>query len=812
MKIRFSIERKLFVFFALLGGMLGNVVAEPPASELQRWAIDEDCEEFNIEMNVAISEHLPPIAVWKGYKEGVDRVSMRRLDLEGGENGAVEVISHEAKVIGGLSAASTIGWLKKSRFSSSCFSWSEMADDGNWRVAKCTILASSDGIVDREIQHILGIQADAENSLLATPIQILQAEQKSRIDVLGTLAWSRSGAVSSIPGKRFRPNVAGVWVFWDEYLENGDRRIFAKSLEANDTDKIISVSPPEPGTRCITPVAIESESEGICVAWVKLTDAVGGEGVIDMFHTAHAARHVDGKFEMVTDENGSDEAAMFLSGLLPDLRPGKGYPSGYSGRRRHPMLLESGDGIWLLWERKSAHSGGGSKTAGQLLGRKMQKGKWVTDTLLLHEGLIDYRLAKPERTLSETSHAYIIGSAIPHSWKRPSYLVKIDLTKAQPIELDDWSDQFKPIKLPLPDEPPRYVTEGGDGKKYQLFWGDLHCHSGLTGDAEGEPDEIVLYARDRAKLDVMVMQDNDDVHGRPLTEGEYHLGQTYSRWITEPGKFVALPGYEWTQRTSKKGVPDPYLSAFEQKIPGGFPNHRTVIYPMKGGPIVRYFEVRQDFDKMAEVVAANDGILHSQHPAFQLSDHAIETNLEVTACWGIYIRKVPALFHGELDKGRRMGFIGTSDSHRRNPGLCGGLTGIYAEELTPEAIMDALKEHRVFATNGSKIVVDSRADRQLSDQVVSSADGSVKLSLSLIGTTPITGVRLIGTGGKTVASFPGNGTQQLNIEKTLSNLPRGDHWFYWAIEQEGTSKQYSGNISVGQGNLAWSSPHFVEVK
>jgi hypothetical protein len=598
-------------------------------------------------------------------------------------------------------------------------------------------------------------------------------------------------------------------------LKSGDRRIFGKP-PTDDPDSIVPISPPEPGARCITPVAINSLSEGLHIAWVRLTDSIGGEGVIDMFHTAHVARLVkngfDEKFEMVTDEDGSDEAAMFLSGLLPDLRPGKGYPSGYSGRRRHPMLLDSSDGVWMLWERKSAHSGGGSKTAGQLLGRKMQKGKWVTDTLLLHEGLIDYRLAKPERTLSGTSHAYIIGSAIPNSWKRPSYLVKIDLTKAQSIELDDWSDQFKPITLPLPNEPPRYITGGGDGKKYQLFWGDLHCHSGLTGDAEGEPDEIVLYARDRAKLDVLVMQDNDDVHGRPLTEGEYELGQTYSRWITEPGRFVALPGYEWTQRTSKKGVPDPSLSAFEQKIPGGFPNHRTVIYPMKGGPIVRYFEVRQDFDRMAEVVAANDGILHSQHPAFQLSDHAIETNLEVTACWGIYIRKVPALFHGELDKGRRMGFIGTSDSHRRNPGLCGGLTGIYAEELTPEAIMDALKEHRVFATNGSKIVVDSRADGQLSDQIISSADGSVYLSLSLIGTKPITGVRLIGTGGKTVASFQGNGTTELTLEKVLSNLPKGDHWFYWAIEQEGSSKQYSGNISVAQGNLAWSSPHFVEVE
>ena len=63
------------------------------------------------------------------------------------------------------------------------------------------------------------------------------------------------------------------------------------------------------------------------------------------------------------------------------------------------------------------------------------------------------------------------------------------------------------------------------------------------------------------------LQDNDEVHGRILTEGEYRMGVTHSQWITEPGSFVALPGYEWTQRTSKQGVPDPFGSAFEQNIP-----------------------------------------------------------------------------------------------------------------------------------------------------------------------------------------------------------------------------------------------------
>lgn len=820
-------------FSLLLTGTLGIATAvaqSAPVSkfEIRRIAIDPERPEFNTEVNFAFVDDEIGWAVWKAYRNGHEKVLARPLTIRPDfkdPRGMVIELSEGADAIFGVDAKVRRP-IQRDIADGMVAHWSQLGDDGRWRIAKNSVshVSSWNPVQKFRSAKFSGMRPSGDSQVVVW--QELLAGNRTRI------AWSidsvlqqggKTGFIES-DNLMFHPTCSRLgdsfaWAFWDEYA-NGDRWIMGKQFFGPQSEKAapVRISPSEPGTRCLNPTPLESENEGLCVAWIKLADVVGGDGVIDMFHTAHVSRFANDEWKMIVDENGSDEGAFMLSGLLPDLRPGKGYPSGYSGDRRKLMLLDAGeDGVWMLWERKSVHSGSGTKTAGQLLGRRFQNGTWVEGPLLIHEGLINYRLATPAK-VSKNGHAFfVVGSEVPKAWSRPSHLVEVDLRKAEVFEQEDWREQFELITLPLADEPGERPTAEVDGKTYQLFWGDLHCHSGLTGDAEGEPDEILLYGRDRAKLDVMVLQDNDEVHGRPLTDGEYRIGVSHSQWISEPGRFVALPGYEWTQRTSKNGVPRPFESAFEQSFPDSYPNHRTIIYPGNAGPIIRYFEVGHDFNLMADRVAAAGGILHSQHPAFEISEHPAETNLEVTACWGIYIRNVPARFHAELDKGRRMGFIGTSDSHRRNPGLCGGLTGIWAEELTTESIFEALRSHRVFATNGSKIVMETRADGRLSDEVVETKDGSVDLTLLVHAPNPfgqrhVESVRLMGTGGRTVATFDGDGTSILRVSKTLENLPKGDHWFYWAVEIEGNSTQYPGNISVARGNLAWSSPHFVEVK
>ncbi len=624
--------------------------------------------------------------------------------------------------------------------------------------------------------------------------------------------WSETRTISNPNHDSFRVALVEfngrVWAFWDQYADL-QYMICARQLNAPKS-QIEIVSPPKAASvRCLTAKPMVSSSQGLCVAWLKLRDVIGGDGVIDMIHTAHVSVRRSGKWSLVLDEVGNSEGAVMLNGLLPDLRHGKRYPSGYAGKRRHPMLLDGPDNVWLVWERKSEHGGSGTKTYGQLLGRPFRDGTWG-DTKLLYDKLIDYNLTQPAR-IRNGSFA-LTGSKLPRGWMRPHHLTQINMKDARSITRDDWRDQFKELSLPPIATTPRHSIKV-DGKTYKLYWADLHCHSGLTGDAEGEPDEIVLYGRDRAKLDVMVLQDNDDVHGCVLTEGEYYMGMLHSQRYTRPGSFIALPGYEWTQRKARPGVKfDPWKSVYEQPSRGTYPNHRTIIYPSKGGPIVRYTEVGGNFEAMTDAVAKFGGLVNSQHRTFDITDSPTEANLEVTSCWGIYLHNVPGKFHGELDSGRRLGFVGCSDSHRRNPGLCGGLTGIYAEELTDEAILRALREHRCFASNGSKIVVDSRLNGQLTDTPVETRSRRLIFDLHVIGTKPIVSAILVTNGGKRLRTYTGEGTNELKLKHRVYDLPPGDHWFYWEIHQEGRSTQYTGNISVAQGHLAWSSPHFVTVK
>ncbi|MDH3666247.1 MAG: DUF3604 domain-containing protein, partial [Paracoccaceae bacterium] len=291
------------------------------------------------------------------------------------------------------------------------------------------------------------------------------------------------------------------------------------------------------------------------------------------------------------------------------------------------------------------------------------------------------------------------------------------------------------------------------------FWGDLHGQSNETL-GTNTAEEYFLFARDRAFLDVSSHQGNDfQITGQFWEE----LNALTAR-LDEPGRFVAIPGYEWSANTAIGG-------------------DRNVFYRHEGRPIYRsshaqvpdlsdevndghlandLFELLKDEDcvcwahcggRYADIVYAHDGKL--------------EASVEVHSSWGTF----EWLLHDAFSKNYRVGVVCNSDGHKGRVGASypgasffgayGGLTCYLANELSRDGIFEALRARRHYGTTGNRVYVDVRArvaggvERYLRDpaefadaecervsellvgDIARVSDDEVELFINVIGSAPV---------------------------------------------------------------------------
>ncbi len=742
---------------------------------------------------------------WHAYRQDKDQVLARWIDVEGNQ-GPLHVVSGQGKVHGPPTVAALasdsiwVVWTAKIRDRWQVLARNLSGDE--WS----TIVTLSDADTDAIYPATATVGDD--KSIVAWSDH---CEGRFRIwcRTFDRGNWQDPLAISSRDCDGYRPalvaDAAGAaWVFWDQY--DGDeyavcgRRVLPKAgpierLSSNDR-------------HCLTPTAIAT-GQGLYVAWLRKADVIGGPGAISQMHTLEMAVRRDDGWEMITDSDGNDTAAELTHGLMAKIAPTPLATGGYTGRRTVPLLLEDEDDVWLVWERKADHRGSTPHVVGELLARPMRGQRWG-EPVVLHQGRVDYHLAAPPRA---TDGKFVfLASALPRQNRRIYHRLIGDLNRTTPFEQEQWTG-WRPVDLPIENELTQRREIQLDGKVYKLYWADPHCHSGLTADAEGEPDELTHYARDRAKLDVVVFTENDFIYDIPMTGYEYELGNLLAKAYSQDGRFVSLPAYEWTSRVPgdpavKLSDPSTWTVPYKNR---SFANHRSVIYPPTGGPALRYPEIGNDIGRLNQAVEAAGGITLTQHPVFRVTGDKVEVGMEVVAGWGSYITRRPKSFHEPLDRGFRLAFIASGDSHRRAPGLSGGLTGIYAEQLTADAILDGLRNRRCYATNGSRIFLDSRANGAFMGAEAKAKQGKATLALRAIGTRPIVSVHLIRDGVE-VKVFEGDGSRELSVEYEDSDLSRGTHWYYWRVAQQRPASDLPGNVMVAHGHLAWSSPHWVVVE
>ncbi|RJS84807.1 DUF3604 domain-containing protein, partial [Candidatus Bathyarchaeota archaeon] len=327
------------------------------------------------------------------------------------------------------------------------------------------------------------------------------------------------------------------------------------------------------------------------------------------------------------------------------------------------------------------------------------------------------------------------------------------------------------------------------GVEYKLYWGDIHCHSKISADVEGEVDEILFYARDKAGLDFCAVTDND-CYILPMSNSDWHLLNHFSEMFNSPGKFIVFSGYEWTSRDTD-GLPY---------------NHRTVLYLTDDQPIFRWTEPdSRHIDDLCRCIERTNGILSAHHQRWRIGNCDREKNVEVCSGWAVYIDD-PECIHRHLREGYKLGFLGGGDSHRRNPGLCGALTGVFAKRFTREDIFEAISNRRVYATNGSRIFIDFRInDAFIGEECISKDKPKIKVRVEATKRP----VKVdIYRNGELIHSVREN-KEKISFSYIDRECPKGKSFYYITVLQHEKVPSYPSNVAVAKGNRAWSSPIWV---
>ncbi len=271
------------------------------------------------------------------------------------------------------------------------------------------------------------------------------------------------------------------------------------------------------------------------------------------------------------------------------------------------------------------------------------------------------------------------------------------------VEVSDEGD------VPLCVSNPLRIVARADGQALH-FWGDVHGQSEETI-GTNSARQYMEFARDKAFIDVIGHQGNDF----QITKEFWADLNALMGEFNAPGRFVTLPGYEWSGNTFLGG-------------------DRNVFYMTEDRPIYRSSHALVDdmsdidtdcgtaaalFEKLIEngedtVCLAHCGGRYADVKVAH--DGRVEKSVEVHSSWGTF----EWILHDALEMGYRVGVVCNSDGHKGRPGASypgsskfgaiGGLTCFRTPELTRPAIFDCFRKRHHYGTTGNRMILDVTAE------------------------------------------------------------------------------------------------------
>lgn len=371
------------------------------------------------------------------------------------------------------------------------------------------------------------------------------------------------------------------------------------------------------------------------------------------------------------------------------------------------------------------------------------------------------------------------------------------------------------------------VTED-EGPRYSVFWGDLHNHSDLTY-GHGSFEKALENAAQ--SLDFFTITphamwpDIDKLEGNEPLEWviDYHKTafkrlrnpEVWSDYIEQlekynvPGKQVTFPSFEvhslkYGDHVVVSRDPDlelpPAGTTIVELRDSVLDKESTIITPHGIGYQAGYRGYDWSYFKegpqtpFVEVFSRHGGSEGSVGP------------------FGMYHDMGPRDYDGSMEAGLKLGhkfgIMASSDSHAGHPGGFGdGRIAVLAEELGREAIWDAIRSRRVYATTGANILVDFRVDEAVMGEEIIDSGDSRSIRVSVEGMNQIDYVELV-KNGETLHREHVSYTPRYDKESKQPLRAKIRFEFGWNQVASKDRIDWDGKIVLRGGRLLSATPQF----